>query len=189
MGLQKILEDRSNNECELCAQDDTMLQAYAIPPKDDSRPEHQVVVCTTCLDKIRAEDYSVADYWRFVTGSIWSEVPAVQVMSYKILSKLKTTDWAAETIENVFLEENIIEWANAEDELAQEPHKDTFGALLAGGDNVVLVQNLNVKGTNFTAQKGTVVKNIRLVHDDPTHIEGKVNGTAIYILTKYVKKN
>ena len=189
MALQKVLEERSNNECELCNQNDTALQAYAIPPKDDSSTDSQIVSCTTCLDKIKANDFSDTDYWRFTTGTIWSEVPAVQAMSYKILTKLKEADWAGETLESVFLEENIIEWANAEDELAQEPHKDTFGALLETGDNVVLVQNLNVKGTSFTAQKGTVVKNIRLVRDDSTHIEGKVNGTSIYILTKYVKKN
>ena len=187
MALQKVLEERSNNECELC-NNSGELSAYPIPPKDDSKLEFQIVCCANCLDKIKASDFSDTNYWRFVTGTIWSAVPAVQAMSYKILTKLKDTDWAGETLESVFLEENIIEWANAEDELAQEPHKDCFGALLSPGDNVVLVQNLNVKGTSFTAQKGTVVKNIKLVHDDPTHIEGKVNGTTIYILTKYLKK-
>lgn len=188
MALQKVLEERSNSECELCNSKEIELHAYAIPPKDDSDTDNQIVVCTTCLDKIKVTDYSDHNYWRFATGTIWSEVPAVQTMSYKILTKLKETDWAGETLESVFLEENIIEWANAEDELAQEPHKDCFGALLSQGDNVVLTQNLNVKGTSFTAQKGTVVKNVRLVHDDPTHVEGKVNGTIIHILTKYLKK-
>ncbi len=188
MAIQKNLAERSNNECELCNKHDTETVGYAIPPKDDSSPDHQIVVCTTCLDKITSNDFADAEYWRFVTGTIWSEVPAVQTMSYKILTKLEATDWAGETLESVFLEDNIIEWAKAEDELAQEPHKDCFGALLAQGDNVVLTQNLNVKGTSFTAQKGTVVKNIRLVHDDSTHVEGKVNGTTIYILTKYLKK-
>lgn len=189
MALQKVLEDRSNNECELCNSTETELLAYAIPPKDDSSTENQVVTCVTCLDKIKSNDFSDADYWRFATGTIWSEVPAVQAMSYKILTKLKETDWAGETLESVFLEDKIIEWANAEDELAQEPHKDCFGALLAAGDNVVLTQNLNVKGTSFTAQNGTVVKNIRLVRDNPEQIEGKVNGSTIVILTKYVRKN
>ena len=188
MALQKVLEDRCNNECELCNENITELQAYAIPPKNDDSPDHQIVVCSTCLDKIAANDFSDADYWRFTTGTIWSEVPAVQAMSYKILTKLKETDWAGETLESVFLEDNIIEWANAEDELAMEPHKDCFGALLASGDNVVLTQNLNVKGTSFTAQNGTVVKNIRLVRDNPEQIEGKVNGSTIVILTKYVRK-
>lgn len=187
MALQKVLEERSNNACELCNASDE-LDVYAIPPKNDSKFEHQIVLCATCLNKIKTKDYADANYWRFVTGSVWSEVPAVQCMSYKILDKLKETDWAAETLDSIFLEDKIVEWAQAEDELAQEAHKDAYGALLAPGDNVVLIKNLNVKGTSFTANKGTVVKNIRLVHDDPTHIEGKVNGTTIYIVTKYLKK-
>ena len=188
MAIQKVLADRSNNECELCNQNTTLLEAYAIPPKGDDSPDNQIVACNTCLEKINANDYNDADYWRFTSGTIWSEVPAVQTMSYKILTKLKESDWARETLESVFLEDNIKEWANAEDELAQEPHKDCYGALLEAGDNVVLTQNLNVKGTSFTAQNGTVVKNIRLVRDNSEQIEGKVNGSTIVILTKYVKK-
>ncbi|MES2395565.1 MAG: PhnA domain-containing protein, partial [Bacteroidota bacterium] len=56
------------------------------------------------------------------------------------------------------------------------------------GDNVVLTQALNVKGTNFTASKGTVVKKIKLVSDNHEHIEGKINDQVIVILTKFVKK-
>jgi protein PhnA len=36
---------------------------------------------------------------------------------------------------------------------------------------------------------GTVVRNIRLVEDNPEQIEGKVNGSQIVILTKYVRKS
>ena len=35
---------------------------------------------------------------------------------------------------------------------------------------------------------GTVVKNIRLVHDNIEQIEGKVEGQTIVILTKYLRK-
>jgi protein PhnA len=47
---------------------------------------------------------------------------------------------------------------------------------------------LDVKGANFTAKRGTAVRNIRLVHDNPEQIEGKINGQGIVILTQYVKK-
>jgi protein PhnA len=52
-----------------------------------------------------------------------------------------------------------------------------------------LTQALKVKGTNFTASKGTVVKKIRLVSDNTGQIEGKINEQVIVILTQYVKKN
>ncbi|MEY4936045.1 MAG: hypothetical protein RIS64_2404 [Bacteroidota bacterium] len=53
---------------------------------------------------------------------------------------------------------------------------------------VVLTQELNVKGANFSAKRGTSVRKIRLVADNAEQIEGRVNEQLIVILTKYVKK-
>ncbi|MBC7494608.1 MAG: PhnA domain-containing protein, partial [Flavobacterium sp.] len=47
---------------------------------------------------------------------------------------------------------------------------------------------LNVKGTSFTASKGTVVKRIKLVNDNVEQIEGKINEQTIVILCKFTKK-
>ncbi|MFT4681576.1 MAG: protein PhnA, partial [Flavobacteriales bacterium] len=41
----------------------------------------------------------------------------------------------------------------------------------------------------FTAKRGTAVRNISLVHDNAEHIEGKVNGQQIVIITQFVKKS
>ena len=51
-----------------------------------------------------------------------------------------------------------------------------------------MIKDLDVKGTSFTAKRGTAVRGISLVADNPEQIEGRVNGTQIIILTKYVKK-
>ena len=53
----------------------------------------------------------------------------------------------------------------------------------------MLTQVLNVKGANFMAPKGTIVRKIKLVADNAEQIEGKINGQTIVILTKYVRKN
>ncbi|MCP4000897.1 MAG: PhnA protein, partial [Gammaproteobacteria bacterium] len=37
-------------------------------------------------------------------------------------------------------------------------------------------------------KRGTVVRGISLVADNPEHIEGRVSGHHIVILTKFVKK-
>jgi protein PhnA len=55
------------------------------------------------------------------------------------------------------------------------------------GDNVTLIKDLDVKGGNFTAKRGTPVRNISLT-DNPEHIEGRVNGVRIVLLTCYLKK-
>jgi protein PhnA len=190
MAINTQLQNRSNQTCELCGKHDDNLQAYTVPPKEDELAENQAVLCTDCFDQIKTENYTNPNYWRCLEGSIWSEVPAVQVLSYKVLSKL-SEEWARDTIESVFLDEALIEWANAEDALAAEKviHKDSYGTLLEAGDTVVLTQNLNVKGTNYIAPKGTVVRKIKLVHDNAEQIEGKISGDTIVILTKYVRKS
>jgi protein PhnA len=65
---------------------------------------------------------------------------------------------------------------------------DSNGTELLNGDTIVLTQGLNVKGVNFMAPKGTIVKKIHLVADNPEQIEGKVNEQTIVILTKFVRK-
>jgi len=68
-------------------------------------------------------------------------------------------------------------------------HRDSNGVALAAGDTVVIIKDLNVKGTSFTAKRGTAVRGISLVADNPAHIEGRVNGQQIVILTQFVKKS
>ncbi len=42
-------------------------------------------------------------------------------------------------------------------------------------------------GTRFTAKRGTAVRGISLVFDNLEHIEGRINGQQIVILSKFVK--
>ena len=191
MAINTKLQDRSNQVCELCGKQDDNLTAYTVPPKTDESIDNQVVLCTDCLSQINADDYSNTHHWRCLEGSIWSEVPAVQVLSYKIMSKLTSEEWAQDAKDSVFLDESLVEWANAEDTLEAEKviHKDSFGVVLESGDTVILTQNLNVKGTSYIAPKGTVVRKIKLVHDNAEQVEGKINGDTIVILTKFVRKS
>jgi protein PhnA len=114
----------------------------------------------------------------------------VQALSYQLLTALQQEAWAQEALESVYLDESIINWANAEAQMEADKivHKDAFGVILENGDNVILTQNLNVKGANFIAPKGTSVRKIKLVPDNAEQIEGKIEGDVIVILTKYVKK-
>jgi len=122
---------------------------------------------------------------------MWSQVPVVQVMAYRMLKRLigAGESWAQDLLDMLYLEEDTLAWANkGTAELDNdEPHLDSNGAVLAAGDNVVLVKDLVVKGANFTAKRGTPVRGISL-SANPEHIEGRVNGTRIVIITQYVKK-
>lgn len=184
MSISSSLEQRNQGLCELC-NGENAVHEYTVSPKDDSVIDHQVALCETCFSKLEATDAGF--HWRCLEGSIWSPEASVQALSYRLLQNYKSEDWANNLINSVDLDENIVTWALSAFDVA-DVHKDAFGNILENGDNVVLTQALNVKGTNFTASKGTVVKRIKLVHDNPEHIEGKVNEQSIVILTKYVKK-
>lgn len=191
MNITPTLLTRSNHVCELCGSQNQPLQAFAVPPRSVENEKDTVVVCHTCFTAITQNQLTDVHHWRCLTGSIWSEVPAVQVLTYKLLQKLQQHDWAQETLQSVYLDEAVLEWANEEAalEAAKTIHKDAYGVVLETGDTVILTQNLNVKGANFIAPKGTTVRKIRLVPDNAEQIEGKIEGDTIVILTKYVRKS
>jgi protein PhnA len=185
MSISKELKQRNQDLCELC-NTEIATNEYTVSPKSDDSVENQVAICDTCLKAL--DDDNSAFHWRCLEGSIWSPVPSVQALSYRILHKYKDEDWASTLIGLTDFDESVMEWALSAFEVP-DVHKDAFGNTLENGDTVILTQGLNVKGTSFTASKGTVVKKIKLVHDNTEQIEGKINDQTIVILTKFVKKS
>jgi protein PhnA len=192
MSFDRELQKRSNSQCELCQSDDANSD-YAVPSSPGNKLEHHSWICATCQQQL--DNVALADpiHWRCLNESIWSEVPAVQVLSWRMLHKLKQLDWVSDLLDIAYLDDETMEWAKAsgDDKEMDDSmkHLDCFGAVLCKGDAVVLVKTLEIKGATFDAKMGTVVRNIRLVEDNPEQIEGKVNGSQIVILTKYVRKS
>lgn len=191
MSVEQSLMQRSNSICELCAADNN-LNVYDVPPITDRSAEQAVLVCKTCFDQIEAPDTMDANHWRCLNDAMWKPVDAVQVMSWRLLTRLsvKGEAWAQDLVDMMYLEDDMQQWAKAtesDDSEATSDHKDSNGATLLEGDSVTLIKDLDVKGANFTAKRGTMVKNISLT-DNPEQIEGRVNGTRIVLLTKFLKK-
>ncbi|WP_091406091.1 PhnA domain-containing protein [Aquimarina amphilecti] len=192
MSKLKELQDRSGTVCELCNTNEN-LSVYDIPESPNVGLDSSILICSTCKEQI--EDTSTMDpnHWRCLNDSMWSQVPGVKVMAYRMLNRLKSEGWPQDLLDMLYLDDDTIAWAGAtgdgEDESSLIKHLDSNGALLQVGDNVVLIKDLNVKGANFTAKRGTAVRNISLVHDNAEHIEGKISGQHIVILTKFVKKS
>ena len=187
MSLSNSLETRSESKCELCSTQGTLL-SLLVPPKNEDADDFQAVLCENCHAQIKEEKELDKNHWRCINESMWSEVPAVKVLAYRMLDRLKTEDWAVDLINMMYLDEETLEWAQSAAG-GNIIHKDSNGNILTAGDTVTLIQDLNVKGANFTAKRGTAVRRIRLVHDNAEHIEGKVDGQQIVILTKFVKKS
>ena len=123
---------------------------------------------------------------------MWSEVPGIQVLAWRMLNRLKSESWATDNLDMLYLDDEKLAWAKAlgdhDNDSAVELHKDSNGAVLQTGDTVVLTKSLDVKGSTLNAKMGTVVKNIRIVEENTEQIEGKIEGQVIVILTKYVRK-
>lgn len=180
------LRTRAGNVCELCGAADGLV-ALAVPPHDDGLDAHQVLVCTTCAPQLAPDAELEAKHWFCLQESAWSQVPAVQVTAVRLLRRLSAEGWAQDLLGQLYLEPETQAWADLGAADDREPAFDSNGAQLFDGDAVTLIKDLVVKGANFTAKRGTLVKGIRLT-DDPTHIEGKVNKQQIVLRTEFLKR-
>ena len=158
-----------------------------VPPGDASA-ERSVLSCGVCAPQVEGAELD-GEHWFCLREAVWSEVPAVQVVSLRLLKRLDGADWAQELLGQVYVADEVQAWADAGAGAATQDvvTKDSNGAVLAEGDSVTLIKDLDVKGAGFTAKRGTLVKNIRLI-GDPENIEGRVNKTVIVLKTKFLKK-
>ncbi|GGH54094.1 PhnA protein [Frigidibacter albus] len=171
------LRARAGGVCEICGAAGD-LAAVEVPPSGE-----EALLCAIC----RGEAEAPSGHWRCLEGAMWSGVPAVQVLVHRRLSGMDEP-WAREALEGMMLDAATLAWAETGKPLAGIEHRDANGALLAQGDTVVLIKDLQVKGAGFTAKRGTAVRGISLVTENAAQIEGRVEGQRIVILTEFVKK-
>jgi len=190
MAIEQFLLDRAKSKCELC-QTASDLTIYNVPPVDYPQANKVIVICTTCKEQINSPDKMDSDHWQCLNDSMWSQTPAVQVMAWRQLMHLSSEAWANDLLEMLYLDDETKVWAETGFSKKQEGEnslsKDSNGTPLLTGDSVTLIKDLVVKGANFTAKRGTLVKNISLT-DNPEQVEGRVNGTQIVLLTCFLKK-
>ncbi|WBL25844.1 PhnA domain-containing protein [Zunongwangia sp. HGR-M22] len=189
--LEKQLVERSGNKCELCGNEED-LQVYQVPPTSEGTLEDSILACKNCITQIEDPEKVDPNHWRCLNDSMWSEHLPVQIVAWRMLNRLRSEGWPQDLLEMMYLDEEALAWAKngleTEDEAEKIIHKDSNGNILANGDSVVLIKDLDVKGANFTAKRGAPVHRISLVHDNAEQIEGRVDGQHIVILTQYVKK-
>ena len=189
--LLASLKNRST-QCELCASTE-QLSAFLVGPQKNQETNNAVLVCGPCKSELTTGLIKSPENWRCLSEAMWSEHTPVKVMAYRILHAIKQESWANEMLEQIYLEPSDLEWANAThfqtegQSAAKAATLDSSGQVLSEGDSVTLIKDLDVKGAGFTAKRGTLVKNIRLT-ENPEHIEGRVNGIQIVLITKFLKK-
>lgn len=168
------------------------LRVYEVGPQERYYEDNTIMICGKCEAQILKKEELESNHWDCLGASMWSEVPGVQVVSWRMLNRLRNESWAMDNLEMMYMDDDKLAWAKAtgdhDNDSAVDLHKDSNGTVLQAGDTIVLTKSLDVKGTTLNAKLGTVVKNIRLVENNTEQIEGKIEGQVIVILTKYVRK-
>ena len=191
MSIERKLNKRSGSKCELCGATEN-LKVYEVLPTKKGGLDESIMACSTCIDQIENPDNVDLNHWRCLNDSMWSEHSAVRVVAWRMLSRMRSAVWPQELLDQMYLDEETLAWAQAtgegEEDETKVIHRDSNGVILEVGDSVVLIKDLKVKGSSMVAKQGTAVRNIRLDHENAEYIEGKVDGQTIVIITQYVKK-
>ena len=187
---EKELQIRSGNKCELCGNEENLM-VFEVPNSPENISETAILICETCKTQIENPEKMEPNHWRCLNDSMWSTVPAVQVMAWRMLNRLKAEGWPQDLLDMMYLDEETTAWAKAgidENNAEKIIHRDSNGVILEAGDSVVLIKDLKVKGSSMVAKQGTAVRRISLDHENEKYIEGKVDGQQIVIITDFVKK-
>lgn len=192
MSFEREIKKRANDCCELCGHIEH-VSVYDVPktPEYIEGEDTGILACETCISQFDAEERD-QNHWRCLNDSMWNAAAPVQVMSWRMLHRLKSFGWSQDLLDMMYMDEQQLEWAaaegDAEDKADALVHRDANGVILEAGDNVVLIKDLKVKGSSMVAKQGTAVRRISLDHENETYIEGKVDGQHIVLITEYVKK-
>ena len=142
------------------------------------------------LHQIENPEDMAPNHWRCLNDSMWSEVAAVQVMSWRLLNRLsglgQGLGWPDELLEILYIEDDVKKWAMSDMRPVDEPTLDINGVPFTVGCSAVMTKDMFITGANFTAKRGAVVKNIGLTHKS-TSIDGNLNGFRLVLGTGYLK--
>lgn len=110
----KDLVRRSRSKCELCEKSGGRLDVYELLPlEEEPYLDGCIFICETCHKQIDTPKKMIPSHWRCLNHALWSEVPAIQVLSVRILRRLAKTEqhWAEELLEHAYLEPELEEWS------------------------------------------------------------------------------
>lgn len=116
-GIGKDLARRAKSKCELTGASGVSLRAYEVPPvADEPDIERTLLISEACHEVLEHPKHLKGREWQCLAEVVWSEMPAIQVVAWRMLNRLaQTEDWAREVIEEVFLDEEVEAWAKSDE--------------------------------------------------------------------------
>ena len=114
-GLGKDLVRRAKSKCELTGAAGVSLRPYEVPPvAAEPAFDHTLLVSEECHGMLENPERLAGRAWQCLAEAVWSEIPAVQVVAWRMLNELASReDWAREVLDGVFLDPEVEAWAKA----------------------------------------------------------------------------
>jgi protein PhnA len=112
-GLGKDLTRRAKSKCEITGAAGVPLWPYEVPPVgEDPDIERTLLISEECRGMLEHPERLAGRHWQYLAEAVWSEMPAVQVVAWRMLEELaKREDWAREALDEVILDPEVEEWA------------------------------------------------------------------------------
>ena len=88
---EKRLKDRSGSKCEISGSDENLV-VYLVEPKTEATPENCILITKKLKDQIENPKTTNANDWRGLSDSMWNENLPVQIVSWRMLARLKNID-------------------------------------------------------------------------------------------------
>lgn len=92
MKFEKDLVARSGNSCEISGLTEN-LTYYLVAPKAGLNADEYLYITKNLADQLSGTIPVVDNDWRCLNDSMWSEVEAVKVVAYRMLTQLKNEGW------------------------------------------------------------------------------------------------
>ncbi len=114
-GIGKDLARRAKSKCELTGAAGVPLRPYEVPPVgEDPEIGRTLLVSEACHEVLEHPKRLAGRGWQCLAETVWSELPATQVVAWRMLNHLaKREDWAREVIGEVFLDPEVEAWAKS----------------------------------------------------------------------------
>lgn len=114
-GIGKDLARRAKSKCELTGASGVPLRPYEIPPvADEPDLDRTLLISEACHEVLDHPQRLKGREWQCLAEVVWSELPATQVVAWRMLELLaQHEDWAREALDKVFLDEEVEKWAQS----------------------------------------------------------------------------
>lgn len=113
--MGKDLARRAKSKCELTGAAGVSLRPYEVPPVAEvPEIERTLLISLECHEVLEHQERLAGRGWQCLAETVWSEMPAVQVVAWRLLEVLaRREDWAREVLAEVFLDPEVEAWATA----------------------------------------------------------------------------